>query len=479
MNKDTGIISLLIAIVLLIPSKLLSQEEIQRFAGSWQGELDVQGTKLIIEADFSINESFELEGVLHSPMQGAKNIPVNSIQLSGDSIIFTVSVLAVEVKGAMLQGDSVIECAFEQGPFSLPLRLVKAEDPFTFERPQEPKPPFPYIEEEVVFVNKKADGIRLAGTLTLPDNKVVSPAVVLITGSGAQNRDEEIMGHKPFLVIADYLTRNGIAVLRFDDRGFGESEGDFASSTSADFATDVEAAIQFLRSHNNVDSSLIGLIGHSEGGMIASIVASSDATIAFVVMLAGPGISGEEVLLSQIKKIQKVEGQKRKIARRVLKDSRESFRILKKYDDKEKAAKVLTQYFDKRSARIPEKLQPLYGYDERSVEAKIAAYNKDWFRYFLTFEPEDYLKDIDIPLLALFGGKDVQVISKDNARAVNRIARKYNKDNFLVKTYANRNHLFQEAKTGSISEYAQISETIGEEVLKDITEFIINIVNKN
>ncbi len=459
---------LLIFVVLITGLTMQAQRSI---VGSWYGELNVQGSVLILTADISANEDGTLSGFVNSPMQGASNIPITTLFHHDDSVRIEIASLTVVIRGLLLPGDSVIRCSFEQGPFTLPLDLIRKDSPFAFDRPQEPKKPYPYVEQEVKFRNELA-GINLAGTLTLPNTDDIFTAVVLVSGSGPQDRNEELMGHKPFMVIADFLTRHGIAVLRYDDRGIGESEGEFGNATTKDFAEDAEAAVKYLRGLANLNAANIGVIGHSEGGMVAQMVAAHDTALAFIIMLAGPVISGEEILITQIRKIQQVNGQKGIITRIIVKDALKSFSILKNNADNEIAVRKLEEYFGKRAAKFPKKIHTLFGYDSLSVQAKIKAYNSPWFRYFLVFQPEDYLKQINIPVLALFGGKDVQVLYKPNTKALKKIKKKYRKPNIHLKTYSGRNHMFQEAATGTLTEYAVITETFGVEVLEDMVKFI-------
>ncbi len=289
MKKTT---TLLIAILTTI--SIYAQDII----GNWQGKLDVQGIDLRIVLHINKNDT-TYKATMDSPDQGAKGIPVSNIILDGTNFSFEVPTAFIKYNGT-LKNDKTITGTFNQNEKSFSLDFNKQETGEIIEtnRPQEPIPPYPYRTEEIKFPNTK-DSIILAGTLTLSQNGENFPAVVLISGSGPQNRDEEILGHKPFLVIADYITRRGIAVLRYDDRGTAASTGDFNSSTSLDFATDVEYAIEYLKTRKEINKKKIGLIWHSEGAMIAPIVASKSKDINFIVLIAGLGMTGEEILLLQ------------------------------------------------------------------------------------------------------------------------------------------------------------------------------------
>ena len=283
---------------------LSSSASAQDISGTWHGKLTVPTGSLTIV--FHINQAAQGTYVttLDSPDQGANGIKTQATSFSDSILTIQIPVIHASYKGK-LKSDKTITGTFTQG-MPIPLNLEKGEASRP-KRPQEPQPPFPYKSEEVTVRNEQ-DGINLAGTLTLPEKGNKFPAVVLVTGSGAQNRDEEIMGHKPFLVIADYLTRNGIAVLRCDDRGTAASQGNHATATNEDFATDTEAAINYLRGRKEINTKKIGIIGHSAGGIIAFIVAAKDPAIAFIVSLAGAGVRGDSLMLKQVEMISKSQG---------------------------------------------------------------------------------------------------------------------------------------------------------------------------
>lgn len=276
-----------ILLITLIASLTLTAQDI---TGQWNGILKVQGTQLRLVFNVSKSDN-GYSSTMDSPDQGAKDIPVAKTTFENPSIKFEVTNAGIEYLGAIK--DNEIVGIFKQGGMELPLNLSREVlEKEEVKRPQEPSKPYPYYSEEVTFPNTKAN-ISLAGTLTLPEKKGNFPVVILITGSGPQNRDEELLGHKPFLIISDHLTKNGIGVLRYDDRGVEQSTGDFSSATSADFATDVESAIDYLKTRKEIDKSKIGLVGHSEGGLIAPIVASESKDVSFIVLLAGTGIRGD------------------------------------------------------------------------------------------------------------------------------------------------------------------------------------------
>jgi len=308
---------LLILSFILLPTLMLAQQN-QRFKGSWMGKLNLGAIQLRLGINLSVDNNSKFTALLDSPDQNAFGIKTDTTIISGDNITIKVKKLLAGYEGTIVQGDSLINGKWTQGGQTFDLNIKKMLAPVVLKRPQEPKPPFPYKSEEVTFLNEKAN-IELAGTLTIPEGKGPFPAVVMVTGSGQQNRDEALMGHKPFLVIADYLTRNGIAVLRYDDRGTAKSKGVFATSTTFDFADDAEAGLTWLKKQPLIDEKHLGIAGHSEGGLIAPIIASRNKNVNFIILLAGPGISGIEILMAQTELISQKSGIKPEIIQESLK----------------------------------------------------------------------------------------------------------------------------------------------------------------
>ncbi|WP_292949942.1 alpha/beta fold hydrolase [Olleya sp. UBA1516] len=341
------------------------------------------------------------------------------------------------------------------------------------EKPQTPKAPFDYIIEDVTFINTAADSIVLAGTLTLPKAIVNPPVAILINGSGAHDRDCNIMGHKSFWVIADYLTNSGIAVLRYDERGTAQSQGDFSTATTFDLAKDVEAGINFLKSRTDIDASKIGLIGHSEGGLIAPIVASTNTNVAFIVMLAGTGVNGQEVLQSQSKKIAELQGttkegiafnhQLTSIAYDALHSETEM--------DKQKAA--ITLALENYKKQLEADQSPFAVYVNNIVIKQLTSQlTNPWLYAFITLDPKAYLEKVTCPVLVLNGTKDVQVLPEINLPAIKKHLETAKNNDVTVHEIEGLNHLFQTAKTGNINEYAKIEETFSPVALKLISDWI-------
>jgi uncharacterized protein len=340
-------------------------------------------------------------------------------------------------------------------------------------RYQTPKKPYPYDEKEVVFFNGGA-GVKLAGTLTLPRVKEKVPAVILITGSGTQDRDETIAGHKPFLVIADYLTRHGIAVLRVDDRGIGGSTaGDMNKATTLDFAGDIRAGIDFLKTQSEIDIKKIGLIGHSEGGMIAPMVASKSNDVAFIVLLAGPGLTGKEVTLTQTEAILKAGKMDNALIKKEISRQENCINIVLSESDekieKDKLEAELKRYYNELSETEKKELGEL----EAFIKRAIPIYMLPWQKYFLLYDPRIALKEVRCPVLALNGEKDMQVLPKANLAAIEKALKAGGNKDFTIKELPNLNHLFQNCTTGSLDEYGKIDETFSQDALKIIGDWIV------
>ncbi|MGQ9644902.1 MAG: alpha/beta hydrolase family protein, partial [Ignavibacterium sp.] len=393
----------LILFLSLSLSSFLAQEK--DLSGSWVGKLKLpNGIQLTIVFNLQkTNDDYSC--TLDSPDQGAKGIPCGKVRIENDSINIDVPAIVGNYTGKINYDDKKITGYWNQAGSSLELNLEYTKEVTEPKRPQEPKPPFPYNVEEVKYRNEK-DNITLAGTLTYPKENKKYPAVVLITGSGAQNRDEEIFNHRPFLVIADHLTKNGFVVLRFDDRGYGESEGSHSLATTMDFAEDVRSAVNYLKTRDEVDKNKIGLIGHSEGGMIAPIVASSNDNIAFIILMAAPGVPGDSLLYLQTELIYKAEGQNTEKIQQTLKVLREVYAILKSDEKDTSLREKLKIKFQELFNQLNEEEKKQYGDPETYMEMEIRMVMSPWFRYFLKFNPIEYLEKIKCPVLAINGERD-------------------------------------------------------------------------
>jgi len=440
--------------------------------GIWEGKLKVPGTELIIVFKISKNSDGTLTATLDSPDQGVTGIPV-------EEIIFKDNTLRLEVKsaGAVFEGKVsedflVIEGEWKQSGQTLPLTVKRVDKAVEILRPQVPKKPYPYIEEELVYENKEA-GITLAGTLTLPPGKGPSPVVLLISGSGPQDRNETIYNHRPFLVLADYLTRQGIAVLRVDDRGVGKSTGDFSQATSEDFASDVLAGIEYLKTRKEINLEQIGLIGHSEGGLIAPMVAVKSSDVAFIILMAGTGLIGEEILYLQGALIYRAMGVSEEDIIKNRQFNEKIFSLVKEEKDKKTIEEKLRQMFMDDWAELNEEEKSRIGDPEVFLKAQLQSLLSPWLKFFLTYNPKPTLSKVKCPVLAINGEKDLQVPPKENLSAIEEALVAGGNKNFIIKELPGLNHLFQTAQTGLPDEYVKIEETISPVALKIISDWIL------
>ena len=351
---------------------------------------------------------------------------------------------------------------------TFPLELKRIQEIPEVKRPQNPQKPYPYLEEEVTFDNKQA-GFALAGTLTYPKSGGPFAAVILISGSGAQDRDETIFNHKPFLVLADHLTRQGYAVLRYDDRGTAKSKGSRATATTQDFAQDTEAAVDYLKTRKEIDSRRIGLLGHSEGGLVAPMLAAQNK-VAFIIMLAGPGVTGEDILLAQIEALSRLAGENDQAIKENLAVQKNIFAILRSEPDNEKAVPVLRQTLQ--AIREKKSAEEQKAMSDQVIDMQIKQLTSTWYRYFLTYDPRPALKKVTCPVLALNGEKDAQVPPKQNMPEIDKALKAGGNRNYTVKELPGLNHMFQTCKSGAVSEYAQIEETMSPTALTIISDWL-------
>lgn len=448
-------------------------------AGLWEGVLRVPGTgaELRLVLRIEEGEGGALSATLDSPDQGATGIPVSGIGLAGDTLRVDVSAVGGSYEGRFEAPDRIAG-TWRQSGAALPLELRRVEAVRGPERPQEPEAPFPYRAEEVRYPNPEA-GIELAGTLTLPDGEGPFPAVLLLSGSGPQDRDGTVFGHRPFLVLADHLTRRGIAVLRADDRGVGESGGSFAEATSGDFASDARAGLAYLKRRPEIDPRAVGLVGHSEGGIVASMVASRSDEVAFLVLLGAPGLPGEELLYLQGAAIARAMGASERQLEAQREQQAELFRIVREEEDPETR-------LDRLKASLRERLRAI-GQAERAaagipgdsagreawLEAQLSAAASPWFRFFLTHDPREDLRRVRAPVLALIGGLDLQVPPAENLPEIEAaLVRGGNRDVTALELEG-LNHLLQRAGTGSPAEYAAIEQTMAPEAMEAVTQWIL------
>lgn len=439
----------------------------QDLTGGWTGTLKIQGKELPLVFNFT-KTATGYTATMDSPKQDAIGIPVETVNFDNKQLALDVKAARIKYIGEW-KSDTEIAGTFSQGTFSAPLNLTKGVAQVI--RPQEPKKPYSYYTEEVQFVNKK-ENIVLAGTLSLPQKEGTFPAVLLISGSGQQNRDSEIRGHKPFLVIADYLTRNGIAVLRYDDRGVGESQGNPTSSTSADFANDARGALEYLKSRKEINASTIGIIGHSEGGMIAPMIAANDKSLAFIVLLSGPGVAGDVLLVNQNYEAGKQSGMTEEQLEKAKVMNQQIYDIVKTQGNLSEIKKNLTDYLQLSIDALPEEERPSKAEIEATLEKQVNNIATPWLRYFLSYNPLENLKKVKCPVLVLNGEKDIQVTADLNTKAIAKALEESGNKKVDVQVFPNLNHLFQRCTTCNVAEYSQLDETFSPEVLMSIVTWI-------
>ncbi len=444
----------------------------------WEGKLDAGGgiqIRLVINMFKQKDGTFK--ATLDSPDQGASGIKIDKVTLDKETLSFTARLLQAQYSGKLNAEGTEAKGDFKQGPATIPLTLKKTEKVSEVKRTQMPKGPFPYQEIEVAYPNKAAEGVKLAGTLTLPKGDGPFPVVVLISGSGAQDRDETLLGHKPFLVLADHLTRRGIGVLRFDDRGTAKSTGDHNAATSADFATDVQAGVEYLKTRKDVDGKRIGLMGHSEGGLIAPMVAANNLDdIAFIVLLAGPGVPGDEILIEQSALIQKAMGAKPEAIAKNTVDAKKLYALMRTETDPAKLKVAIDAIVKESIAAMGEAERKALGENpELAASANLKKLQSPWFRYFLTYDPRPTLAKVKCPVLAINGELDLQVPPRQNLPVIEATLKAAGNSKVTIKELKGLNHLFQPTKTGAPSEYAAIEETFSPEALKVIGDWIVEL----
>lgn len=443
--------------------------------GIWQGALKFSGMELQIVFTISRSSDNTLTATYDVPEQNVTGVPVDEITFNSGKVRIEIIPIEGVFEGKLLEDGDKIGGQWIQGGMTLPLVLERAQKKLVIKRPQEPKEPFPYRTEEVVFKNMDA-GIRLAGTLTLPPSEGTFPAVLLLSGSGAQDRDEAVFGHRPFLVLADYLTRRDIAVLRVDDRGVGNSTGEFDKATAVDFAADAMAGVTYLKSRKEINHDLIGLVGHSEGGMIAPMVADQSPDIAFIVLIASPGMSIKKMEYSELARTLKANGASDVLVARSRTVKENLFAVISQEIDgkivKDKFTSIITKFFK----GLSEKEREITEISEENLEAYIhnqfKRLHSPWFRFYLPFDPGTVLQKVKCAVLAINGEKDVQVTPKENLQAIERALKAGGNKNYILKELPSLNHLLQTAETGNISEYGKIEETMSPTALKIIGDWI-------
>lgn len=442
-------------------------------AGNWLGVLDVGGTKLRLMLKISQGADNSLHASLDSIDQDAFGLRVDSIVQAGSSVRAEMKGLGAVFEGKLNDAGTEIAGTWAQGGSAFPLVFKLGVEATATRRPQEPKKPYPYMEEEVTYENRQ-DKVRLAGTLTIPRGRGPHPALLLITGSGPEDRDELVFGHRPFLILADYLTRRGIAVLRVDDRGVGgSSKGTSATETSENYAGDALAGVEFLKTRREINARQIGLLGHSEGGMIAPLAAVRSKDVAFIILMAGPGVPGDQLLEMQAALILKANGADDELIAYNRRLQQLMITILKTEKSDRAAEARLRTELPKLIASMPEEKMKALGITEEAMEGQFRMMLSPWFRYLLLYDPRPVLKQVRCPVLALAGERDLQVSPKQNLPAIAEALKAGGNPDFTTIELPGLNHLLQTSRTGSPNEYAQIEETMSPRALEIIANWII------
>jgi pimeloyl-ACP methyl ester carboxylesterase len=456
------------------PNKLEVVEEAppkyKPVVGVWDGAIEIIGKTLGISITFK-TKGGELKATIDIPEQSAFALPLTNVRFDSSKVHCDLPAgPGLAVFDGALKGDSV-SGVFKQAGMTGTFHLVRG---IAKEGVEQPVEIVPYKKEEVVF---HSDTVKLAGTLTIPSTPGPHPAVVMITGSGPQNRDEELFGFKPFKLIADHFTRNGIAVLRYDDRGVGGSSGSTSQSTTADFAKDVLAAIHFLQSRNDINPKQIGLCGHSEGGIVAPLAASESRDVAFVICIAGTGVDGRKTILAQQEAIMRADTATEDAIRKALNVSQLAFDLALSQKDSVEVRKALrASVVDEMNAMTNDQRKAITNEEEFiriRVEAQITSFQSPWFKFFLTYDPSPALEKVKCPVLALFGGLDLQVLAELNKNAMESALKMGGNKDYTFQVFPKADHLFLTAATGSPSEYSKLKKEFVPGFLETMTKWIL------
>jgi len=437
--------------------------------GLWQGAVETHGMRLRFQLHVSHDTEGHLIAALDSLDQGVSGLPANHVILKDPIFHFEIPSLAGEFAGSLNSTKNVLSGKWSQtSADNLPLDFKRSDQTLELRRPQTPVKPYPYSSQEVTFVNAAA-GVTLAGTLTLPKGNGPFPAILLIAGSGPQDRDEAIASHRPFLLIADALTRKGIAVLRYDKRGIGQSTGNPDAATTLDLAADADAALAFLKSRKEINASRIGLLGHSEGAIIAPYLAGQSKDVPWMVLLAAPATSGEETLLNQSELIGRAGGLSDEQLDASLGFDQAAYALVRKEKDTAVLSEKLVALV--KDSGLDSALPPA------ALETQLRMLTSPWFRFFLDYDPLPNLKTVKCPILALYGQKDLQVSGKANLPLLQKALQESGNIAVEVHELPELNHLFQHAYTGTPAEYSAIEETFSPEALALVVDWTVARAN--
>lgn len=445
------------------PSLTLAQESL---TGPWTGAINIQTVTLNITVTFG-GTADTPSATIDIPQQGARGLALSQVRVSGNAVHMELATTGTAVFDGTRDGDRITG-SFTQGPATGTFTLSRASQ--TAPPPPTPRPPY-----RIGAVNFTNGDVSLAGTLTLPEGPGPFPAVVLVTGSGAQDRDENIFGFKVFATLADHLTRQGIAVLRYDDRGVGDSTGSIAQSTADDFAQDALAAIEQLTKVPTIDGNRIGILGHSEGGTVAAIAAAKSPTVKFVVMLAGPGLPGDVVMRQQAADSARAMGANDTVVAAIVEAHRALMDAIKSQADRDTLVARVKDLIGAQFDGVPPAQRALLGdrsaYVEKTYPPHVAQLSTPWMRFMATFDPADALSNVTVPVLAIFGERDTQVPPSLNAPPVRKALA--GNPAATVTIYPEANHLFQKANSGLVSEYGALDKAFVPALLDDIATWIL------
>ena len=432
--------------------------------GVWQGAMEGNGMRLRFQLHVSHDDQKQLVAALDSPDQGVSGLPATKVSQKDVAFHFEIPVVSGVYEGTLSPLKTAITGSWTQNGVARELNFKRSDQLLELVRPQNPVKPYPYKEEEVIFSNDKGK-VSLAGTLTIPPGQGPFPIAVLLAGSGPHDRDESIVGHRPFLVLADHLAHKGIAILRFDKRGIGKSTGEYANATTQDFASDAEAALTYLKSRKEFDPKRIGLIGHSEGGIIAPMLAMHSKDVAWIVLLANPGLKGEDILLLQSALILKNAGVTEGQIAMTLDFNKQTYALVRQEKDR---AVLETKLNDLVQSNVMGASMP-----PAAMQVQIRMLVSPWFRYFLDYDPLPALQQTMCPILALNGEKDLQVPPKENLSKIQKALQDGGNKDFQTVELPGLNHLFQHCPTGSPTEYGGIEETMAPEALNAISDWVL------
>lgn len=436
---------------------------VSKIEGTWQGAIETGNMRMRLQLHLSHDDNGQLLASLDSLDQAIQGIPASQVTEKAGELKFELSAFGAKYAGTLNATKNQITGNWSQRGNIEKLDFRRSDQVLELRRPQNPVKPYPYKEEEVSFASSSGS-VTLAGALTLPQGTGPFPAAVLVGGSGPTDRDETVAGHKPFLVLADLLTRKGVVVLRYDKRGVAQSTGKYADATVEDFEQDAQAAFQFLKSRKEVDAKRLGLIGHSEGGILASLLATRSSDVSWLVLLATPATTGEKTLLRQSELVARTGGLPEEQITRSLEFDRKAYAAVREENDPAALEKRLTALVEQ--SGLGSAMPPA------AVQAQIRTMSSPWFRQFLDYDPEPSLEKIKCPVLALNGDRDLQVDSAENVPLLRKFLVAGGNKDFIVVEVEGVNHLLQTAQSGSPALYGAIEETMAQEVLTAIGNWV-------